>query len=138
MVQRHQWVAAEDEKTLGLRGYLGLASRPDVPGGQRLSMCREAEGLLQRDDEKKLLLGALGNINSPGAVAMIVPYLDASGTREEASAAAVGIAERLLKGRNASKVASKLIKPLEKVAQVTTNDGLSRRAKALLKQARSK
>ena len=128
----------QNDKTLCLRGYLGLASGGDLPGGQRLSMCREAEGLLERDEEKKLLLGALGSINSPGAVAMIVLYLDASGTREEASAAIVGIAERLLKGRGAPKVASKLIKPLEKVAEVTTNAGVSRKAKDLLKQAQSK
>ncbi len=125
-----------NDKTLCLRGYLGLASRPDLPGRQRLSMCREAEGLLERDDEKRLLLGALGNINTPLAVAMIEPYLDSSGTREEASAAIVGIAERLLKGRNASKFASRLIKPLEKVAQVTTNANVSGKAKELLKQAK--
>jgi HEAT repeat protein len=125
-----------NDKTLCLRGYLGLASGGDLPAGQRLSMCREAEGLLERDDEKKLLLGTLGGINTPGAVAMIVPYLDSSGTREEASAAIVGIAERLLKGRNASKFASRLVKPLEKVAQVTTNANVSRKAKELLKQAK--
>ena len=128
----------QNDKTLCLRGYLGLASGPDLPGGQRLSMCREVEDLLGNDDEKKLLLSALGNINSPGAVAMIVPYLDSSGTREEASAAILGIAERLLKGRGASRVVSRLVKPLEKVAEVTTNAGMSRKAKDLLKQAQSK
>jgi len=128
----------ENDKTLCLRGYLGFASRPDLPVKQRLSMCREAEGLIQRDDEKKLLLGALGNINSPGALSLIAPYLDASATREEASAAVVSISERLLKGRGAPKVASRLIKPLEKVAQVTTNSEVSRKAKELLKQAQSK
>jgi HEAT repeat protein len=128
----------QNDKTLCLRGYLGLASRPDLPGGVRLTMCRQSEVLLKRDDEKKLLLGALGNINSVDALAMIVPYLDASGTREEASAAAVGIAERLLKGRNASKFAPRLVKPLNKVAEVTTNAGVSRKAKELLKQAQSK
>jgi HEAT repeat protein len=127
-----------NDKTLCLRGYLGLASSGALPAGQRLSMCREAEGLLERDDEKRLLLGTLGGINTPGAVAMIVPYLDSSGTCEEASAAIVGIAERLLKGRNASKFASRLVQPLEKVAQVTTNTNLSGKAKELLKQAKEK
>jgi HEAT repeat protein len=128
----------QNDKTLCLRGYLGLASSPDLPEVQRLSMCREAESLIERDDEKRLLLGALGNINSPEAVAMIAPYLDASGTREEASAAVVAITERLLKRRDASKTASKLIGPLEKVAQVTTNSDLAQRAKRLLRQARNR
>jgi HEAT repeat protein len=126
----------QNDKTLCLRGYLGLASSGDLPAGQRLSMCREVEGLLERDDEKRLLLGALGSINTPGAVAMIVPYLDSSGTREEASAAIVGIAERLLKGKNASKFASRLVQPLEKVVQVSTNANVSRKARELLKQAK--
>jgi HEAT repeat protein len=128
----------QNEKTLLLRGYLGLASRPDLPGEQRMSMCRQAEGLLQRNDEKKLLLGALSNINSADAAAMIAPYLDSSGTREEACAALVSVADKLLQGSDASKVAPKLIKPLEKVSQVTTNTNLARRAKRLLRQARSK
>jgi HEAT repeat protein len=126
----------QNDKTLCLRGYLGLASGGDLPAGQRLSMCREVEGLLERDDEKRLLLGALGSINTPASVAMIVPYLDSSGTREEASAAIVGIAERLLKGRNSSKFASRLVEPLEKVAQVSTSANVSRKAKELLKQVK--
>jgi hypothetical protein len=131
-------VTNQNDKTLCLRGYLGLASRGDLPGRQRLSMCREVQGLLERDDEKRLLLGALGSINTPASVAMIVPYLDSSGTREEASAAIVGIAETLLKGRNASKFAPRLVEPLSKVAEVTTNASVSRKAKELLKQAQSK
>lgn len=126
----------QNDKTLCLRGYLGLASSGVLPADQRLSMCREAEGLLERNDEKRLLLGTLGGIDTPGAVAMIVPYLDSSGTREEASAAIVGIAERLLKGRNASKFASRLVQPLEKVARVTTNANVSGKAKELLKQVK--
>jgi alpha-D-ribose 1-methylphosphonate 5-triphosphate synthase subunit PhnG len=69
---------------------------------------------------------------------MIVPYLDSSGTREEAGAALVSVADKLLQGSDASKVASKLIEPLEKVSQVTTNNDLARRAKRLLKQAKEK
>jgi HEAT repeat protein len=125
-------------RILALRGTIRLIPLQDVTVQKKLAAFKEILPMVQRNEEKKLLLGALGNINSADAVAMIVPYLDASGTREEACAAAVGIAEKLLKGRNASKVASKLIKPLEKVAQVTTNPDMARRAKRLLKQAQSK
>ncbi len=127
-----------NDKTLCLRGYLGLASRTDIPGGERLSMCREAAGLVQRDAEKKLLLGALGGINSPASLTLIMPYLDEPATRAEAGTATVAIAERLLKGRDASKIAAKLIEPLEKTAQVTTNAALAQRAKGLLRQAQNK
>ena len=127
-----------NDRTLCLRGYLGFAARPDVPAGQRLSMCRQAGGLIERDDEKRLLLGALGSINSPGALALIMPYLDDPAIRAEACTATVAIAENLLKRRDNSKLALKLVKPLEKVAQVSTNAELARRAKALLRQAQKR
>ncbi|MHC4109847.1 MAG: HEAT repeat domain-containing protein [Planctomycetota bacterium] len=128
----------QNEKTLCLRGYLGLASRMSLPADQRLSMCRQVEGVIGRDEEKKLLLGALSNIDSTEALAMIMPYLDEPATRKEASMGALAIAERLLKGRGASKSASKLIKPLEKVIKVTSGARTAQRAKGLLKQAQSK
>ena len=126
-----------DEKILALRGYLGFASRPDLPANQRLSMCRQAEPLAKRTDVKKVLLGALGSVNSPGAVEMILPYLKDDDTRAEAAAAALGIADRLLKGRNAAKVSSRLIEPLQEVAD-TTDKAAATRARQLLQQAREK
>jgi len=131
-------VSNPNDKTLCLRGYLGLAARPDLPVNQRLSMCRQVAGLIQRNAEKKLLLSALGSISSPDALALIMPYLDDPATREEASMASVAIAEKLLRGRNVSKLAPKLIEPLEKVVQVTANADLARRAKALLRRAQGR
>lgn len=127
-----------NDKTLCLRGYIGLAAHPELPADQRLSMCREAAGLIQRTDEKKLLLSALGGIDLPGALELIVPHLDDAATREEAGTALVAIAEKLLKGDNASTLAPKLIEPLGKAAQATSNAELAKQAKALLKQAQSK
>jgi HEAT repeat protein len=128
----------QNEKTLCLRGYLGWASRTSLPADQRLSMCRDVEGVIERNEEKKMLLGALGNIDSTEALAMIMPYLDEPATRKEASMGALAIAERLLKGRGSSRFASKLINPLEKVIKVTTDAKTAQRAKGLLKQAQSK
>ena len=127
-----------NDKTLCLRGYLGFAARPDLPAGERLSMCRQGSRLVERDDEKRLLLGALGSINSPAALALIMPYLEESAVRAEACTATVAIAENLLKRRDNSKLAPKLVKPLEKVAQVSTNAELARRAKTLLRQAQKR
>jgi len=128
----------QNEKTLCLRGYLGFASRVSLPADQRLSMCRDVEGVIERNEEKKLLLSALGNIDSTEALTMITPYLDVPATRREASMGALAIAERLLKGRGSSRYASKLIKPLQKVVKVTTDAKTAKRAKGLLKRAQSK
>lgn len=126
------------DKMLCLRGYLDWAAHPDVAVGERLAMCQKASGLIQRTEEKKLLLGAVGSIGTIDALALIVPYLDDAATKEEAAAATAGLAEKLLKADNAAAVAPKLVAPLQKAAEVATNADLAKRAKALLQQAQAK
>ncbi len=86
------------QKTLFLRSYLNLAVRGEMPVAQRLDMCKQAAGLLQRDEEKKLLLGTLSNIESPDTMSLILPYLNDTNVRQEAGLAAVTLAEKLLGG----------------------------------------
>jgi len=126
------------DRMLCLRSYLGFAARRDLPAETRLSMCREAAELVQRDDEKTLLLGTLGGIDSIDALALIEPYLGDSATQQEATVAALGIADRLLSHRDAKQYAARLIEPLEKVAAAAPNDNLAQRARTLLAQARTK
>ena len=127
-----------NDRMLCLRSYLGLAAQPELPAGERLSMCQKAAGLLQSNQEKKMLLGTLGGIATPESLAVIVPYLEDAGVKDEAGAAALAIADRLLQGRNAAKFAPKLVEPLQKVAQANVNADLTRRANALLQQAQSR
>jgi HEAT repeat protein len=127
------------ERTLFLRGYLGLAARGDIPIEQRLAMARQAAGIVQRDDEKRLLLGTLSSVGSPEALTLITPYLDDAATRQEAAVAIVGIAERFLRGRgqkDATALAA-LIEPLEKVTQTAGDQELVNRAKTLLRRAKN-
>jgi HEAT repeat protein len=126
------------DKMICLRGYLRLAGQAEIPLDKRLSMCRDAVPLAQQDDEKKLLLAALGSIVAVEAIELITPYLDNGGTKEEASTAAVNVSDQILKGNESAKAAPKLVEPLEKVAQVTANADLAKRAKALGEQAKSK
>ena len=126
------------DKMICLRGYLRLAGQAELPLDKRLFMCREAGPLAKKDEEKKLLLAALGSIVSVEAIDLITPYLDDGGTKEEAGTGIVNISDQLLKGNDSAKVAPKLIGPLEKVAQVTTNADLAKRAKELRDQAKSK
>jgi len=126
------------DKTLCLRAYLSLAANTDVPADQRLSMCREASSLAQKPEEKKLLLAALGGLNSPQALALITPHLDDAATKAEASTAAVTVAEKLVKRRDAAKQAPRLVEAMEKVVQAAPNADLTKRAQAVLQQAQSK
>jgi glutamate racemase len=95
-------------------------------------MCKDAAELVQRVEEKKLLLAALGGISSPEAIAQILPFADDSAVREEACVAVVNIAERMAKSRTATKLAPKVVAALEKVGQTTANADLAKRAKTLV------
>ena len=83
-------------------------------------------------------MAALGGIVSPDAMALIVPYLDDAATKDEAGAAAVSVAEKLLKGQDAARAASKLIEPLQKAAEVASNADVAQRAKAALDEAKKR
>jgi HEAT repeat protein len=124
-----------DEKTVVVRGYLNLAARGEMSVQQRLQMCRDAAGVIQRDEEKRLLLGTLSKIDAPEAMTVILPYLGDAGVRQEAGIAAVTIAERLLRGRGPWPQAAQLVAPLEKVVQAAPNDQVAKRAETLLRKA---
>jgi hypothetical protein len=130
--------ANSTDKMICLRGYLRLAGLADLPTEKRLAMCRQAASLAQKDDEKKLLLAALGGIPSVEALDLVAPYLNEDGTKEEAATAAVDISDKLLKGPNAAKVAPRVGEILEKVAAATANADLAKRAKALASKVKPK
>jgi HEAT repeat protein len=127
-----------NHKMLALRAYLGWAGRADLHTDQRLAICREAAPLAQRTEEKRLLLSALGNVYSPEALALIIPHLSEADTKNEAAAAAVAAAERVLKRSDAARVAAELVGPLEKVLQAPVAQDLHERANGVLKEAREK
>jgi len=125
-------LASAEEKTACLRSYLRWAADADVPAERRLAMCRNASSLVERAEEKKLWLAALGTVESPEAVTLLLPSVDDTATREEACVAVVNIAEKLAKGADAAGKVSQVKPALEKVAQATSNENVAKRAKAVL------
>ncbi|MCP5520685.1 MAG: HEAT repeat domain-containing protein [Verrucomicrobiales bacterium] len=128
--------ATPTDKVVALRGYLRLAAQAEMGVADRLALCREAAPLIQRDDEKRLLLGALGAIISSESVDLISPFLADPDVSGEAAAAMLRLADELLKRDNAP-AARALIEPLEKIAGMD-HENLAKRAGDLLKQAREK
>ncbi len=128
------------DKMLALRGYTGFASNPDLPAEQRLAICREAAAIVQKPEEKKLLLGALGSIKNLAAVEMITPHLQPADTKEEAVAAIVAVADELLKRNDAAAAttAAQLVAPLQAAANATGNAELAKRVKTLTERAQAK
>ncbi|MCY3019376.1 MAG: hypothetical protein NTW87_10175, partial [Planctomycetota bacterium] len=127
----------ESNKLLALRGYIRLANDAGLAADKRLAMCGEALPLVQRDDEKRQLLGALGAIPSPKALAMIAPHIENPAVREEACNAAVAVAGRLMQSApDARQAAAGVADAMEKVKQNTKNKKLLDAAGKLLEQAK--
>jgi len=119
------------DKILCLRGYLGMAARKDIKAPERLEICRESAPLIQRDDEKLLLLGALGSLANAESLNLIVPYLDDPAVKREAVTAVMAVADK--RARNQKPDVAKAA--LEKVVAVSAdNPAVLKRAQELLKQ----
>jgi len=123
--------SAPVDKILSLRGYLGMAARQDIPAPQRLDICRTSAPMIQRDDEKLLLLGALANLADAESLNLIDPYLDNPAVKREAVAAVMAIAGKRTTNQHVGPTRT----ALEKVVKVATdNPETVKRAQELLKQ----
>jgi HEAT repeat protein len=117
--------------TAALRGYINLVRDERLPIGEKIAMCKQAAALIQRDEEKKLLLGVLSTIPSTDALSMAMLYLDEPATKDEASFAAVAIGEKVVE-QNLGQVAE----AMQKVLKATNNGDVINRAKQILNKAK--
>ncbi len=124
---------SKTHKILALRGYIRLIGQSNQPADQKLALCKDALSLADRDEEKKLVLGALGGVPSVEALAIVVPFLSNPATKDEAAAAAVAIGEKI-----ASSHAPQTADAMNKVLQATANADLQKRAKEVLQRAGGK
>jgi HEAT repeat protein len=113
-------------RILALQGYIRLAGLAGVPNEKKLAMCQLAMGLAQRDDEKRRVLGALGQVQSPEALAAALSYLELPTLKNEAGSAAVSIGERIVRSQAAA-----VGQAMQKVLAVADNKDVIKRAKNL-------
>jgi HEAT repeat protein len=118
-------------RILGLRGYIRLIPQQEGTVQAQVASMKEAMGLATRNEEKKLALSVLGTLPTAEALALVSPCLGDKALKEEASIAAVAIAEKII-ARHPAEVA----KAMETVTQETTNRTLAREARKLLNEAR--
>jgi len=123
------------QRLTALRGVLRLAGDEAVPVERRLALCAEAADLSVRPEERRLWLAALGGVPDPAALALIAPHIGDSMVSEEACAAAVSAARRLLSrsgGRpDLAKEAAAIRNALLKAAAHARDSRLAGEAKAL-------
>ncbi|MCX7886046.1 MAG: HEAT repeat domain-containing protein [Verrucomicrobiae bacterium] len=115
------------DRLLCLRGAITLAANESSPAEERLKVCRAAEALIARDEERRLLLGTLGRLAHPESLAMVLAYLDNPATKAEAALAAVNLGERLRRTHR-----KEVAQALQKVLQATDDPALKERINALL------
>ncbi len=91
-------VAKASEKgtlhALALRGYLDLLRQPNKRTPEEsLRMYEDGMAVAAANDEKKSILGALGDVKAIGVLKLAVPCLDIEALRPEAEAAVLRVAE---------------------------------------------
>jgi HEAT repeat protein len=119
------------DRTLALRGYLALALQRDVAPEQKRAICQRAAPLIQREEEKRILLGAVAGTSSPELLDLIVPYLEDAAVRREAIASVMTIVEKRQKNQHVALAKA----ALEKVVKASADDAeVVKRAQSLLKQ----
>jgi len=118
-------------KTAALRGYISLVRDESLTTREKLAMCKNAAALIQRNEEKKLLLGVLGTVPAAEALSMAMAHLDDPATRNEASFAAVAISEKIVQQKP-----GEVTDAMQKVMRATNNRNVTRRARATLNKAK--
>jgi len=119
-------------KILALRGAIRLIPLQNVSVQDKLAGFKDLLPLIQRPEEKRLLLGSLATVAAPEALALCVSYLDDAATKNEACFAVVAIAEKLPPQRNRTAITE----ALQKVMQISNNDGIKKRARQVLRKTR--
>ena len=119
-------------KILAVRGAIRLIPLQDASVNKKLAGFKELLPLIQRDEEKRLLLGSLATVPTSEALAMAMSYLDGASTKNEACFAVVAISEKLV-GQKPAEVR----KALQKVMKATDNRDVIRRARATLNKTKT-
>jgi len=119
------------DRILALRGCLGMAAQRDIAPEARLALCRESAPLIQRPEEKRLLLAAVSSLADAQTLGLIVPYLDDASVKQEAIMAIFSIAEKRAKKQHVSETKAALEKVLKSAPD---QEAIMKRAQKLLTQ----
>ena len=129
----HVRLLPRDEPLWQMHVFTGL------PGGRVALYFKTHHGLIDGIGFIRVVTGVVTTSRAAGKPRAIWEGLRADpATKQEATVALLGIADRLLSQRDANQYAGKLIGPLEKAVQAAAGDNLTQRAKTLLEQARTK
>ncbi len=123
----------KENRTRALNAFATLVPRLGSSNQQKLAWCQEAMRAAPGDEERKPVLAALGSIPAPRALRLAMQYVDDPILGEDACAAAVAIAERIVR-RQPKPVAQ----AMKQVLQFTRNTERAGQARRILRRAGGK
>ncbi len=115
-----------------LRGYIRVARQLQMPMAERAAMLRQALAAAWRDDERKLVLDVLSRERNPSPeyLALALTQLEVPGLKNAAAAAAVSIADKLVRTHPAEAAEA-----MRKVLQAVPDAATRQKAKQVLNRA---
>ena len=119
--------AGERFKIRALRGYIRIVRQMDTSNEHRFNMCMEALALAERDEEKSLLVDALGRITTPASLAKLSEFIDQPTFAEQASLMAISVG-KAIKTQQPNEVTA----VMQKIIAVTQNADTRRMAEEVL------
>ncbi len=126
--------ASETHRVLAIRGYIRVCCiRSDRSDEQRAKMLIAGLETAARPEEKRQALGGLAEVRHLLALQAIVPCIGDPALREEACSAAVRIGRDIWNDHPEAVRAA-----MQKVLEVSKNDGLKREAREPLERAEQK
>lgn len=115
-------------KVLAVRGYIRLLRIQDMPLDKKFAAIKDSAALITRNDEKKLLLAALGDVPTTESLAMVMSNMDNPELKDEASLAAIAIGEKLVTKRPAEVKAA-----MQQIIKSTGNASIKKKANAVIR-----
>lgn len=123
---------SESDRTAALRAFIRIISLPqekikiDIDDAEKISLLRKAMNLVNREDERRLIVERAGKIRQVASLDFVLPYVDDPQLRDEACRAVLELAHHAYLRRSDK---SKFLAALEKVLSVTGNNEFIDRAK---------
>ncbi|MCL2623575.1 MAG: HEAT repeat domain-containing protein [Planctomycetaceae bacterium] len=119
--------ADERFKIRALRGYIRIVRQMDTSNEHRFNMCMEALALAQRDEEKTLLVDALGRITTAASLAKLSEFIDQPTFAEQASLMAISVGKALR-----TQLPDDVTAVMQKIIATTQNADTRRQAEEVL------
>lgn len=121
---------------LALRGYIRMVGLPSQrKAGETVKMLQDAMAAAKRNDEKKMVLGGLGEVKDVAALDVVAPFLEAEGLQGEACAAAIKIGRE---AANNVKNAAAVKGAMTKVLEISKQEGQKKAAKEVMEKVEGK